>query len=75
MKFFAWQGKKLGSELFEIRSFDAAAWDQGKDNDGYTVIYRDNRYAYAFRNETVADSPFYLTDNEIKTAFSVLNPS
>lgn len=75
MKFFAWQDKKLGSELFEIRSFDAAAWDQGKDNDGYTVIYRDNRYAYAFRNETVADSPFYLTDNEIKTAFSVLNPS
>ena len=75
MKFYAWQDKKLGSELFEIRSFDAAAWDQGKDNDGYTVIYRDNRYAYAFRNETVADSPFYLTDNEIKTAFSVLNPS
>ena len=75
MKFYAWQDKKLGSELFEIRSFDASAWDQGKDNDGYTVIYRDNRYAYAFRNETVADSPFYLTDNEIKTAFSVLNPS
>ena len=75
MKFYAWQDKKLGGELFEIRSFDAAAWDQGKDNDGYTVIYRDNRYAYAFRNETVPESPFYLTDNEIKTAFSVLNPS
>lgn len=75
MKFFAWQDKKIGKELFEIRSFDAAAWDQGKDNDGYTVIYRDNRYAYAFRNETVADSPFHLTDNEIKTAFSVLNPN
>ena len=69
MKLYEWKNNALGEELFEIRAFDVAAWDKGKI-DGYTLIYRDNRYAYAFTNPQ-GQSPMKLTNDEIKTAFSV----
>ena len=72
MRFFEWTGKTLGSPIFEIRAFEAAKWEQGKETDGYTLIYRDNRYAYALKNSTDQDSRYSLTDDEIKTSFSLL---
>lgn len=65
---------KLTNKLFEIKVFDVLQWDKGQDIDGYSLIYKDNRYAYAFINfET--ESQYALTDVEIKTAFSVLSDS
>lgn len=72
MVFSAWEDGRLGDELFEIRAFEAAEWDQGKDNDNFTLITRDNRRAYALSNHT-KDSQYELTDNEIKTSFSLLS--
>ena len=72
MKLYEWLQTNLGEELFEIKVFDVAAWDQGKV-DGYTLIYRDNHYAYAFSNPR-GQSPMKLTNDEIKTAFSADNP-
>ena len=72
MRFFEWNDKSLGTPIFEIRAFDSAKWEQGKETDGYTLIYRDNRYAYALKNNTDSDSQFELTDDEIKTSFSLL---
>lgn len=69
MKLYEWLQTGTGEELFEISAFDVSAWDQGKI-DGYTLIYRDNRYAYAFTNPQ-GQSPLKLTDDEIKTAFAV----
>lgn len=71
MKLYEWLQKNLGEELFEIKVFDVAAWDQGKV-EGYTLIYRDNHYAYAFSNPP-GQSPMKLSNNEIKTAFSADN--
>lgn len=71
MKLYEWRQNTAGEELFEIRVFDVAAWDQGKI-DGYTLIYRDNRYAYTFTNPQ-GQSQMKLTDDEIKTAFAVIN--
>ncbi len=68
MKLYEWNQTELGEELFEIKAFGVTAWDQGKI-DGYTLIYRDNRYAYAFNNPA-GQSPLKLTDDEIKTAFT-----
>ncbi len=72
MTFYEWNQNALGEQLFEIKAFDVAVWDQGKVIDGYTLIYRDNRYAYAFTN-SANKSPLRLTDDEIKTAFSVID--
>jgi hypothetical protein len=71
MILYEWLQTNLGEELFEIKVFDIAAWDQGKV-DGYTLIYRDNRYAYAFSNPP-GNSPMKLSNDEIKTAFSADN--
>lgn len=71
--FYEWQKSSLGSELFEIKAFDVTDWDQGKDSDEYTLIYRDNRYAYTFRNNLDENSRLDMTDDEIKTAFSVIS--
>ena len=73
MRFFEWDNDSVGKLIFDIRAFDVATWDQGKENDGYTLIYRDNRYAYALHNNTDEDSAFALSDNEIKTSFSLLS--
>ena len=72
MRFYEWKNNSPGEQLFEIRAIDATKWNQGKDKDGYTLIYRDNRYAYAMHNYTDSDSQFALTDDEIKTSFSLL---
>ena len=73
MRFFEWTGKSLGTPIFEIRAFEVSDWYKGKDTDAYTLIYRDNRTAYTFRNYTESDSQYALTDNEIKTSFSVFS--
>ena len=72
-EFFRWEDGAVHEKLFEVRVFEAPDWDKGKDTDNYTLIYRDNLYAYTFRNETERDSQFALTDDEIKTSFSVFS--
>lgn len=69
--FYEWKKNSLGEKLFEIRAFDASAWDKGKESDEYILIYKDNRFAYAFINSDT-DSQFALTDDEIKKSFSIL---
>lgn len=69
--FYEWNKNTLGDKLFEIKVFDVTQWDQGKDSDEYTLIYKDNKYAYTFNNSNI-NSKYSMTDDEIKTAFSVL---
>ncbi len=69
--FGAWNHDATVTKLFDMMVFKVSDWDQGKDNDGYTLIYKDNRYAYAFINYH-PDSALALSDDEIKTAFSLL---
>ena len=68
---YEWKNNKLGDKLFDIRVFETSEWEKGKNNDEYTLIYKDNKYAYTFRN-TDTKSQLSLTDDEIKTAFSIL---
>lgn len=69
--FYEWKKSALGDRLFEIKVFDAAEWEKGRDNDDYTLIYKDNRYAYAFINSDT-DSQYALSDDEIKKSFAIL---
>ncbi|HCB96072.1 MAG TPA: hypothetical protein DEP65_11010, partial [Ruminococcus sp.] len=55
-----------------IKVFDVASWDKGQNKGNYTIIYKDNKYAYTFVNCN-SKSEYELSDEEIKTAFSVLN--
>ena len=72
MSFFTWD-KSLGAgtQLFDVKVFKVSDWDSGKGIDNYTLIYKDNRYAYAFINYHT-DSLLSMSDDEIKTAFSLL---
>lgn len=72
MTVYEWNKNKLGDKLFEIKVFNTTDWDSGKDNDEYTLIYKDNINAYTFINSNTK-SQYSLTDDEIKTAFSILN--
>ena len=72
MSFCEWSKSGAGEKLFEIKVFKVSEWDQGKDVDGFTLIYKDNRYAYTFRNYS-SGSGLSVGDDEIKTAFSVLD--
>ena len=69
--FYEWNKNSLGDKLFEIRVFEVNEWDKGKNSDEYTLIYKDNKYAYTFIN-IKTDSNYSMTDEEIKTAFSLL---
>lgn len=69
--FYEWNNKALEAKLFEIKVFDAAEWDKGRDNEDYILIYKDNRYAYTF-TVSDADSELSLTDDEIKRSFAIL---
>lgn len=69
--FYEWKKTALGEKLFEIKVFDSAEWEKGRDNDDYTLIYKDNRYAYSFINSDT-DSKFAMTDDEIKKSFAIL---
>lgn len=69
--FYLWNKNKLGNLLFQIKTFETADWDSGKASDNYTLITKDEKYAYAFYNENI-DSDYSLSDDEIKTAFSAL---
>lgn len=68
---YEWKKNILGEKLFDVRVFESSEWEKGKNNDEYTLIYKDNKYAYTFKN-TNTTSQLALTDDEIKTAFSVL---
>lgn len=68
---YEWKKSELGEKLFDIRVFDVSEWEKGKNNDEYTLIYKDNKFAYTFKN-TDTENQLALTDDEIKTAFSIL---
>lgn len=69
MDFYEWNKNKTGDMLFEIKVFGIEDWNIGKYSDGYTLISKDTKYAYAFIiNKT--DNKLSLTSDEIKTAFS-----
>lgn len=70
--FYEWNKNALGEKLFDIRAFDVSEWDKGIFNDEYTLIYKDNRYAYTFKNYDTK-SQLALTDDEIKKSFSILS--
>lgn len=72
MTFYSINKDKIENKLFEIKTFDVADWDQAKSGEEYTLIYKDTRYAYTFINID-QKSDFAQTDDQIKTAFSVLN--
>lgn len=70
LTFYEWNKNKLGDMLFEIKAFTVDDWNIGKDAEDYTLIAKDDSYAYTFKNNS--DSELSLTDDEIKTAFSFL---
>lgn len=72
MTFYEWTDSKLGALLFEIRVFDLEQWDLGRDIEDYSLIYRDSKYAYAMKNGS-SNSAMALSDDKIKTSFSVLD--
>lgn len=72
LEFYEWNSDKAGDKLFEIRKFEIAEWDIGKKKDEYTLITKNDTSAYTFKKENT-ESKFALEDDEIKTAFTVLN--
>ncbi len=68
--FYAWNGTKLDTELFEIKMFPVSEWESGKSDD-FTLITKDDKYAYTFNNIN-PDAQISLSDDEIKTGFSTL---
>ena len=72
MRFCEWADKQAGKTVFEIRVFKVADWDKGVGSDRYTLIYKDNRYAYTFINQST-ESVLAMENDQIKTAFSLLN--
>lgn len=72
MRFYAWKKNGPGELLFEIKVFDIADWDIGKNIDKYTLISKDDIHAYTFLNINTKNQ-YSLSDDEIKTAFSVFN--
>lgn len=71
--FFAWNGSKLDTELFEIKVLPINEWESGKSNN-FTLITKDDKYAYTFNNIN-PDTQISLSDDEIKTGFSTLDQS
>ena len=71
--FYAWNGTKLDTELFEIKVFPVSEWESGKSDD-FTLITKDDKYAYTFNNIN-PDTQISLSDDEIKTGFSTLDQS
>ena len=72
MRFCEWNNKTAGETVFEIRVFKVTDWDKGVGSDKYTLIYKDNRYAYTFINHS-PESELAMENDEIKTAFSLLD--
>ena len=70
-RFGEWNQDGTVTNLFDVMVFKITDWDQGKGTENYTLIYKDNRYAYSFVNYN-PESFLALSDNEIKTAFSLL---
>ena len=62
--FYAWNGTKLDTELFEIKVFPVSEWESGKSDD-FTLITKDDKYAYTFNNIN-PDTQISLSDDEIK---------
>lgn len=74
IEFYEWTKNSLGQKLFEIKAFELADWDIGKDIDDYVLISKNEKYAFAFKKEE-SDSKLNLSDDDIKTAFSTLADS
>ena len=72
MNFYAWKKNKTRDLLFQIKVFDIEDWELGKNIDNYTLISKDDIHAYTFLNFNTKNQ-YSLSDDEIKTAFSVLN--
>ncbi len=72
MRVCEWADKKVGETFFEIRVFKVADWDKGLGSGKYTLIYKDNRYAYTFINHS-PESEMAMENDQIKTAFSLLD--
>ena len=72
MRFCEWNNKTAGETVFEIRVFKVTDWDKGVGSDKYTLIYKDNRYAYTFINHS-PESEMAMENDQIKTAFSLLD--
>lgn len=72
LSFFEWNSDSLGQKLFEIRAFELDSWDVGKDSDDYTLINKNESTAYAFKNENT-ESPLSISEDDIKTAFSLIS--
>ncbi len=71
LAFYEWNKDNYGEKLFDIQAFSSAVWDMGK-NDDYTLITKSDNVAYAFKKYST-ESSLMLSDEEIKTAFTVLN--
>ncbi len=69
---YEWKKKALGDKLFDVKVFDVSEWDKGIYNDEYSLIYKDNRFAYTFKKYDTK-SQLELTDDEIKKSFSILS--
>ena len=67
-EFYEWKSDKPGKLLFEIKAFDLDDWNSGKSVNKYTLISKNDKYAYAFKNINT-DSPSSISDDEIKTGF------
>lgn len=67
-EFHEWKSDKPGKLLFEIKAFDLDDWNFGKSVNKYTLISKNDKYAYAFKNINT-DSPSSISDDEIKTGF------
>lgn len=74
IEFYEWSKNALGQKLFEIKAFEVADWNSGKEIDDYVLISKNEKYAFAFKKEN-DDNKYNLSDDEIKTAFSALADS
>lgn len=71
LAFCEWNGDGPGVKLFDVRVFATADWDSGKDTDGFQLLQKDSRNAYAFVNYHPGGS-MTVEDSAIKSAFAPL---
>ena len=73
-EFYLYNKEQLDDKLFELKVFEIADWDIGKGTDEYTLISKDEKYAYTFKKEAIKNE-LMLSDDEIKTAFMLITNS
>ena len=67
-----WSKGSAAQKLFDVKVFKVADWEQGNGIENYSLIYKDNRFAYAFINY-YPESELAVADDEIKTGFLLLS--